>query len=104
MKSLPPGTRVLFHGVDPETTEEEFQQLILARTGLEISLDRISIRERPGMADFNAAISLSWEDVSDLLAWALSEDQLHGRPICIARPQYGKYGFDSSKTRQGLRK
>jgi hypothetical protein len=86
MKSLPPGTRVLFHGVDPETTEEEFQQLILARTGLEISLDRISIRERPGM--------------SDLLAWALSEDTLHGRPVCIARPQPGKYGFDTSKTRR----
>jgi hypothetical protein len=99
MKQLPPGTRILFHGVDPETTEQEFQELILARTGVNVSLDRISIRERPGMADWNAAISLGWEDVSDLLTWALSEDTLHGRPICIARPQAGKFGFDTSKTR-----
>jgi hypothetical protein len=46
MKQLPPGTRILFHSLAAETTEEDIQRVIVERTGLLLPLESISTRER----------------------------------------------------------
>jgi hypothetical protein len=81
---LPKGTWVRFHDLAPGSTDEEIQELIAHRTGVQIPIDRISTATRFDCV--YATISLDWSDVSDIVAWALSDDTLRGRPINIVKP------------------
>ena len=84
-RTLPKGTWVVFHDLDLKTTDQDLQHLIAARTGVTIPLERISVATR--YYDKNATVSLEWCHVADILAWALGEDSLHGKPINIVKPE-----------------
>ena len=76
-----------FRHPHPQVTEEDVQQLILDRTGVEVSLDNIDITRHDGGDARGVIVSLQNHHVRDLLAWALTDDRLCGRPIELAVPE-----------------
>jgi hypothetical protein len=58
------------------TTEREIQELIYSRTGVWFDLERISLDE--GIGD-SAMISISHEQLAEILNWAFYDDVLNGR-------------------------
>lgn len=82
-KPLPQGTWVPFHNLDPATTVEDIQNLICNRTGIVVPLTSIVIKPFSPRSS-GAIVALGKKETRDLLAWALSEDTLFGRPLDIA--------------------
>jgi hypothetical protein len=74
--TLPNGTFLFFYDIPRATVAADIQAVILARTGIEIPLERIDVRK--SSAHVRGMISLSPEIMADLLTWALSEDTAHG--------------------------
>ena len=86
-KVLPKGQFVFLSNVAVEATEQDLQELILARTGVTVPIDRITIDQPTGLHKTNRAmLSLTKRHVCELLAWALSEDSLFGLPLQVQIP------------------
>jgi hypothetical protein len=79
MKELPKGQFIFFNDLLRETTDVEIQELIAARTGVEIPLDRITIKTFDYYA--LAIVSFEKQHLCDILSWAFSEDQIGGQRI-----------------------
>lgn len=62
-----------------ETTESDIQATIKDRTGVEISLERISVQKNAYRC--RALVSIGPNEICDLLNWAFSEDKMYGRPV-----------------------
>ena len=86
-KHLPVGQFIFLRNLPAEATDKDLQALIYERTGISIPLDRIRIdRPLPGYSTGRGMVSLDKKHIIQLMAWALSEDQLYGRPIEVQLP------------------
>lgn len=80
---LPRGIWVQFRDVPIETSEQDIQNVIADRTGVIVELARISLQPSPLRTCQTGMVSFSADQVQRVMAWALSEDSLHGAPIVI---------------------
>ena len=85
VKQLPTGQFIVFHNLDPKTTEGDLQDLIRNRTGIEIPLERINVATYEFSS--RAFVSLDRSHVVAIMAWALSEDVCHGRAFQVVEPK-----------------
>jgi hypothetical protein len=82
-RTLPQGTFVRLTDLAPQTTDKDIQELIRARTGVEIPIERISVVSR--WNDNAAFVSFGFDHFTDIIAWALAEDSLHGKPFSVVK-------------------
>ena len=92
-KQLPPGDWITFVGLTLQTTDEEFQTF-LADCGLNVPVEHISISAGQSGRSAGAIISLSREDVCNLVHRALLDENgqtktLNGREV-IPQVPHGK--------------
>jgi len=80
-KQLPHGQFITVRNLPMNCTEQQFSDVLLARTGIFLPLENILIGESRNGHSRNGMISFPREYLGQLLEWALSEDRLEGHKL-----------------------
>lgn len=85
MSKIPSGTWIFFGNVPHECTAADVQ-MFLADAGIEVTHDRISMRNHEGDFRASAVVSLPGSEVASLVARAIDNRPLQGRVLRVSCP------------------
>lgn len=86
-KPLPKGHFLFLGGLPDAVTPKDIQDVIVARTGVLLDLDRIAIDDKDTrFPTRRAMLSLTRQHIAHIIRWALSEDKICGEPFVVTIP------------------
>jgi hypothetical protein len=80
VKTLPKGLFVIFNDLPHDTEDQDIQDIIAARTGVVIPLDRIETK-KIAYSYVRAMVSFESQHIADILSWALTDDRVQDKPL-----------------------